>query len=170
MLRIEEVTALLIANRLPLTAFVAGVTRDFHLAEDVFQEVCVKAVAGSVTFESSSHLIHWARMTGKNRAIDIMRVRDGRYQGLSEEVLASLSSEWPLFGMVNPLQEALSSCLETITPNNRELLKLRYFEQKPCDQVAQIMGRKIETVYQALSRLHKSLGDCIRARLEESGQ
>jgi hypothetical protein len=26
------------------------------------------------------------------------------------------------------------------------------------------MGRKIETVYQALARLHKTLGDCIRAR------
>jgi hypothetical protein len=24
------------------------------------------------------------------------------------------------------------------------------------------MGRKIETIYQALARLHKTLGDCIR--------
>jgi hypothetical protein len=32
--------------------------------------------------------------------------------------------------------------------------------------VAAIMGRKIETVYQALARLHKALGDCIRARLQ----
>jgi hypothetical protein len=28
------------------------------------------------------------------------------------------------------------------------------------------MGRKIETVYQALARLHKNLGDCIRTRLQ----
>jgi hypothetical protein len=32
--------------------------------------------------------------------------------------------------------------------------------------VATIMGRKIETVYQALARLHKTLGDCIRNRLQ----
>jgi hypothetical protein len=33
MLRPEEVTAILLAERLPLTSFVASVTRDFHLAE-----------------------------------------------------------------------------------------------------------------------------------------
>jgi RNA polymerase sigma-70 factor, ECF subfamily len=44
MLTPESLTAILLAERLPLTAFFASVTRDFHLAEDVFQEVCVKAV------------------------------------------------------------------------------------------------------------------------------
>jgi hypothetical protein len=28
------------------------------------------------------------------------------------------------------------------------------------------MGRKIETVYQALARLHKTLGDCVRSRIQ----
>jgi hypothetical protein len=30
------------------------------------------------------------------------------------------------------------------------------------------MGRKIETVYQALARLHKTLGECVRTRLQNT--
>ena len=162
----EDITATLLAERLPLTAFFASVTRDFHLAEDVFQEVCVKAVARAESFETTAHLMNWARLSGKNRAIDILRARDGRYVGLSEEMLALLAEDWPDQTKVDAMQEALDHCITQITPNNRELLRLRYFERRNCTDVAAIMGRKIETVYQALARLHKTLGDCIRNRLQ----
>lgn len=167
MLRPDEIAAILLAERLPLTAFVASVTRDFHLAEDIFQEVSVKAVATADQFESPQHLLHWARLAGKNRAIDFLRTRDGRYEGLSDEVLATLATEWPSKFEVSPMRGALASCIEQVTPNNRELLRLRYFDRRSCDEVASILGRKIETVYQALSRLHKALGECIRARLQQ---
>jgi RNA polymerase sigma-70 factor (ECF subfamily) len=160
----ESTAATLLAQRMPLTAFIASVTRDFHLAEDVFQEVCVKAVARAETFQTAAHLMNWARLTGKNRAIDILRARDGRYIGLSDEMLAILAAEWPETNPTEARREALEHCISQITPNNRELLRLRYFEQRNCAEVAAIMGRKIETVYQALARLHKTLGDCIRAR------
>jgi RNA polymerase sigma-70 factor (ECF subfamily) len=164
MLQPETLTATLLAERLPLTAFFASVTRDFHLAEDVFQEVCVKAVARTETFQTTAHLVNWARLAGKNRAIDILRARDGRYIGLSDEMLAMLAAEWPERNTTDARREALEQCLTQITHNNRELLRLRYFEQRNCGEVAAIMGRKIETVYQALARLHKTLGDCIRTR------
>ncbi len=166
MLSSESATANLLAARMPLTAFFASITRDFHLAEDVFQEVCVKAVARADTFETPAHLMNWARLTGKNRAIDILRARYGRYVGLSDEMLAMLADEWPEQSRTDTMLEALSQCITQITPNNRELLRLRYFESRNCTNVAAIMGRKIETIYQALARLHKALGDCIRARLQ----
>ena len=80
----EDITATLLTERLPLTAFFASVTRDFHLAEDVFQEVCVKAVARAESFETTAHLMNWARLTGKNRANDILQSLDGRYGRLSD--------------------------------------------------------------------------------------
>ncbi len=165
MFRAEEIAAVLLAERLSLTAFIAGITRDLHLAEDVFQEICVKAVAWATEFESAAHLIHWARLSGKNRAIDNLRTRDGGYEGLSEDLLATLAADWPEKSSAAPLQEALLHCIEKVTPNNRELLRLRYFERRSCDKIAAVMGRKIESLYQSLARLHKTLGDCVRARV-----
>lgn len=167
MLTPETVTATLLAGRMPLTAFFASVTRDFHLAEDVFQEICVKAVGRAGEFATTAHLMNWARLSGKNRAIDILRARDGRYVGLSDEMLSLLADEWPEKSWADAMQEALGHCMAQVTPNNRELLRLRYFEGRNCGDVAAIMGRKVETVYQALARLHKTLGDCVRARLHQ---
>lgn len=166
MLSGENIAAVLLAERLALTAFIASVTRDFHLAEDIFQEVCVKAVGRGDEFDSAQHVMNWARVTGRNRAIDVLRARDGRYEGLSEEVLASLEAEWPAPSASEASHEALAHCLEQLTPNNRELLRLRYFERRSGVEVAAEMSRKLETIYQALARIHRSLGDCVRRRLQ----
>lgn len=169
MLAPDQITAVLFAERLPLTAFIGGITRDFHIAEDIFQEICVKAVGRSGEFETPAHLVNWARLAGKNRAIDVLRARDGRYVGLSDQLLATLADEWPHQSGIERLQEALGHCIERLTANNRELLRLRYFERRSCADVAAVMGRKLETVYQALARVHKSLGDCVKARLQQEG-
>jgi RNA polymerase sigma-70 factor (ECF subfamily) len=165
MLPTATITATLLAERMPLTAFFAAVARDFHVAEDIFQDVCVKALTRTTAFESTAHLLAWARLLGKNRAIDILRARDGRFVGLSDEVLALLATEWPDRSQTDGLQEALGHCIEQITEHNRHLLRLRYFEQRSCGDVAAIMGRRVETVYQALARLHRTLGECLRGRL-----
>ena len=90
MLPPETIAATLLAERLPLTAYFASVTRDFHLAEDDFQEISVKAVGRAAEFESPAHVLNWSRVAGRNRSIDFLRARDGGYVGLSEAMLATL--------------------------------------------------------------------------------
>jgi RNA polymerase sigma-70 factor (ECF subfamily) len=166
MLSGEDIAAVLLGERLALTAYIASVTRDFHLAEDIFQEVCVKAVGRAAEFESARHVMNWARVAGRNRAVDVLRARDGRYEGLSEEMLAALADEWPDKEHASAAHAALVHCLEQLTPYNRELLRLRYFERRSGADVAATLGRKLETIYQALARIHKLLGDCVRKRLQ----
>jgi hypothetical protein len=105
--------------------------------------------------------------TKKEWPIDLLRARDGRYVGLSEAMLATLAAEWSDQSESDPMHEALRHCLGKITPNNRELLRLRDFERRSCPEVAAIMGKKIETVYQALTRLHRAPGDCLRHRMTQ---
>lgn len=167
MLPPDQITATLLRERLALTAYIATVTRDFHLAEDIFQDVCVKAVGKGGDFDSPEHLMNWARVSGRHRAIDVLRTRDGKVIGLSEEMLAALEPVWPEgeAAQGSASIEALRKCLERLTPNNKEIVRLRYFEGRAGQQVAEAMGRKLETVYQALARIHRTLGDCVRQRL-----
>jgi len=171
MLSPEETTALLLSERLALTAYLATVTRDYQMAEDVYQDVCVKAIVRHEPFESQAHLRNWARASGRNRAVDILRVRDGRYEGLSEDLLSALADAWPCVPADGwgRRREALARCMAELTPNGREILKLRYFEGRSGRDVAELLGRKVETVYQALARIHKALGECIRLRLAAEG-
>jgi RNA polymerase sigma-70 factor (ECF subfamily) len=164
MLSPEQVAASLFSRRPSIVGYIATVTRDFHLAEDLFQETCVKAIGRAAEFESEVHLLHWTRLTARNRAIDTLRRSHGRYDGLSVETLEILAAEWPDAPAPDLTLEALERCLQKITPNNRRLLRLRYFEEHSCPEVAQRMQRKIESVYQALARIHKTLRECISAQ------
>ncbi|WP_437230936.1 RNA polymerase sigma factor [Planctomicrobium sp. SH661] len=172
MLSNEEVAAKLLSERLAMTAFIATMTRNYHMAEDVFQDVCVKAIGREEEFESLDHLVNWAHMVGRNRAIDLMRARDGKYLGLSSDVLDALSQIWPKdrAASLREKQEALQLCMEQLTQNNREILRLRYFEGRSGGDVARFLNRKLETVYQALARIHKSLGECVRKRMLVEGE
>lgn len=171
MLNSEETTALLLSERLALTAYLATITRDYQMAEDVYQDVCVKAIVRHEPFESQAHLRNWARASGRNRAVDILRARDGRYEGLNEELLSVLADVWPAAPADGwrHRREALTRCMAQLSLNNREILKLRYFEGRSGRDVAEMLGRKVETVYQALARIHKTLGECIRLRLAAEG-
>ncbi len=162
----EEITACLLRERLALVGFISSVTRDFHIAEDIYQDVCVKAVARAAEYESPQHLMNWARLTGRRCGIDVLRSRDGKVVGLSEEMLAALEPVWPVADDTgSPAMEALRKCLERLTPNNQEIVRLRYFEGRAGAAVAESMGRQLNTIYQALARIHKILGDCVKQRL-----
>jgi RNA polymerase sigma-70 factor, ECF subfamily len=162
----EDITACLLRERLPLVGFISSVTRDFHIAEDIYQDVCVKAVARASEYESPLHLMNWARLMGRRRGIDVLRARDGKIVGLSEEMLAALEPVWPHGDEAStPAVEALRKCLERLTANNKEIVRLRYFEGRSGIEVAGALGRKLDTVYQALARIHKTLGECVRQRL-----
>src|SRR5690606_28703357 len=118
------------------------------------QDVCVKTLLREEPFECRAQLLKWARVTCKNRAIDVIRSRDGRYHGLTMDVLDSLLEAWGEedSGEHIKTRDALESCLNELTPNNRRILQLRYFEGHSGTDVANALGRKPATVYQALAR------------------
>jgi len=172
MLNREEITTMLLSERLSLTVFFATIVRSYHLAEDIFQELCVKCIVREEVFESKGHLLNWARRAGKNRAIDLLRSRKGVYIGLDEAVLETLSASWSEHedGSRKERLDVLQGCLNKLSSSKREILRLRYFEGRSGTDVAEQLGRKLETVYQTLARIHKSLGECVKARLESIGR
>ncbi|MEM7236141.1 MAG: sigma-70 family RNA polymerase sigma factor [Planctomycetota bacterium] len=161
-MRPEEIAAALLTDQPSLTAYVATIVRDFHAAEDIFQEVCVKAVAASGTFTDTKHVLKWSRVTARNRSIDHLRKKRAQV-GLSEELLDVLEVEWPSVGDGSGHErlESLRRCMERLTTKNREILRLRYFSSLSGKEVAQRIGRKVETVYQSLARIHKRLALCV---------
>ncbi|SFJ02454.1 sigma-70 family RNA polymerase sigma factor [Planctomicrobium piriforme] len=171
MLRREEATAILLEERLSLTAFVNTIVRSFHLAEDIYQDVCVKSLLREEQFEAKAQLLKWARVSCRNRAIDVIRARDGKYEGISEEALETLLAVWSDEddGESLPARDALAYCLGELTPNNRRILQLRYFEGRSGIEVAEFLGRKPTAVYQALARIHSMLERCIQMRLDLGG-
>jgi RNA polymerase sigma-70 factor, ECF subfamily len=161
----EEVTSVLVEERVSLTSYFLGVTSDFHFAEDVYQEVCVKAMSSGPEFENRSQLVAWAKTVGRNRSIDLVRLKANQRRGLSEATLQLLADEWGDSEHMSTMQDALIECFTELGPKSHIVLRLRYFDRKSIDDVTVTLGRKKKAVYQMLMRIHKTLGECIRRRM-----
>ncbi|MEM9368805.1 MAG: sigma-70 family RNA polymerase sigma factor [Planctomycetota bacterium] len=167
MLTVEETTKFFVSARFSLISYIFSITRDYHAAEDIYQEVCVRAVGRSDTFESTVHLMNWLRRVARNRAIDVVRSRDGKYVGLGEEVLGSLADEWDHEpnDWRQDRADALARCIQSLTPRSRQILRMQYFENRSSREIADFMKGKIESAYQAVARIHKSLRVCMQQHL-----
>jgi len=166
MLTREEATAILLEERLFIIAFIGVIVRNYHLAEDIFQELCVKTLVHAETFESRVHLLKWAKLSGKGRALNVLRSRNGRFEDLNGKLLDDLADVWPESRSSHASDpcDLLNQCLQELTDHNQEIVRLRYFEGRSGGDIAEKLERKLSSVHQALARIHKMLGECIRRR------
>lgn len=168
----DEIASQLLEARVEMTGYFRSVILDRHLAEDVFQDVCVKAIKAHENFNDAGHLRRWCHTVGRNRAIDLLRKRDGKQILLDEAVLAKLAddenSRQPS-GSRDSI-EALGQCLKTLTPRSQMIVELRYGQELSGIEVAERMGCKVDTLYKALARIYQNLRGCIHKKLQHHHQ
>jgi RNA polymerase sigma-70 factor (ECF subfamily) len=160
----------LMKSRTRISAAAWVVVRDTHAAEDIFQNVALKAMTREVSFDSEGALLSWAFITARREGIDWLRRHRREAQGLDADILELLEREWlaEAPGASGARIDALRDCLEAVGEPARRLLKMRYFEGLGCDDVARKMGLQLNAVYKRISRLHESLRACIESKLERS--
>lgn len=163
----ETILAHLFAARTRLCAAAYAVVRDPQIAEDIFQNVAVKALTKDVRFEHEAALLSWAMVSVKREGIDWVRKSRPESVGLGEALLDLLHQEWmeESSSQQEARRSALRHCLEQVPSPSRQLLEFRYFEGKSCAEVARLAGISLEATYQRLSRLHRQLKGCIDQRI-----
>jgi RNA polymerase sigma factor (sigma-70 family) len=161
-----QILQCLMAARTRLSASVWLVVRDTHGAEDIFQNVTLKAMAGKSTFESEAALVSWAFISARREAIDWLRRCRRESVGLDDGLLDLLDREWQAaLPPPSARLDALAECLRATPTDARELLRLRYEEGHSCEEVATRSGLGLDAVYQRLSRLHRRLRECVEGKL-----
>ena len=155
-------------DRIAAAAWV--VVRDAHAAEDIFQNVALKALTKEVIFESEGSVLSWAFISARREGIDWLRRHQRESTGLEPKILDLLEQEW----LSEPARsgetrmDALRACLKTLPEKSSLLLRLRYFEGNSCGEIAKKLSTGLNVVYKRLSRLHQGLKECIELRLDES--
>ncbi len=154
-------------DRIAAAAWV--VVRDTHAAEDIFQNVALKALKQDIDFPAEGALLSWAFIAARREAIDWLRRHRRELTGLDTEVLELLEQDWlnesAKDGEIR--MEALRACLRTLPVKSSHLLRLRYFEGNKCPEVADKLGMGLDAVYKRLSRVHQGLRKCIELRLNQ---
>ena len=162
----ELLVKTLLDARPRLVAGAFAVLRDAHAAEDVFQEVLVRALRLRESFSDEGGVLAWARVTARNLGIDQVR-RAGRL----DEILSGLALDALDARMEDiadsQLQraEAMRVCLEGLPVESQLLLRMRYDEGRKGAELSRLLRRNEAAIYKALSRLHQALRQCINRRL-----
>lgn len=172
MLSEQEILQSLMKWRTRLSAAAWVVVRDAHAAEDIFQNVALKAMTREVSFETESALMSWAFITARREGIDWLRRHHRETLCLDDDTLNLLEHEWQATPShdAGAKIEALQDCLASVPESSRRLLKLRYFDGYSCQEVAEQMGSGLNAIYKRISRLHQSLKECIEGKLSRLGE
>ncbi len=143
-------------------------TGDVHLAEDLVQETLARVAQKWRSLDRADALNAYARTVMHHLAIDRWRRRRAR----PREVL---SDRHPELGGVGPDVErrlVLRDALSRLTPKQRAVLSLRFFDDLTEVQTAQVLGCSVSTVKSqtraALDRLRTLAPELLASLTEET--
>ena len=156
-------------QRRQLFSYIFSLCRDFHLAEDVLQEVWLalsKAVETGVEIQNAPA---WCRGVAKHVLQKHWREKpkqplymDNDMLNLVEQTFAEASED----SAAEAREQALQACLQSLPKKSRELLELKYQRQSTFAQMAEQLQKTENSLMMALSRLRKQLGQCVEQRLQ----
>jgi RNA polymerase sigma-70 factor, ECF subfamily len=174
---IQRAAAEFIHDRHRLGAFVGGLLRDAHAAEDVIQEVWVRLAAEIEKGTAIENQPAWCRGVARNLILKHWRTQQTAKVVADSEVMeAFLAQVEQAFAESDPdeadewrrRQQALDDCVAVLPEKSRRMLSLRYEARKSVEEVAKATGQTFDGVTKALYRLRQALTDCVERKLSQT--
>jgi RNA polymerase sigma-70 factor (ECF subfamily) len=161
-----------LGERLKLLPYLRSIVRKRDVAEDIFQDLCVLALQKREELAKISHLESWLRVAARQLAMNAMRKASNQNLQLGDKVLDLMDRHWSGMDSTSSsaLPEMLEQCVQRLAPSAREIINARYVEGLACGEVAARLGRSVESLYVALSRIHKKLAQCIQRNTSLAGR
>lgn len=169
--RHEEVMGELLRLRERATAFCLAVLRDFHGAEDAYQEAALVAVRRMGEYGGGSFAAwFWAIL----RNVLGTRIRASRRHATvlaDEAVLARLErlALEPAAAAPEENVDHLLACLRKLGEEVRHVLELRFLSNLGCAEIARRLGRSVPATYALIKRTRLALRECVELRARAAG-
>lgn len=154
----------LLSSRAWLLSYIRALVRDYALAEDVFQEVCLTMVRRQGEIVPGRGLEGYFLKAARHAALSAIEKTQRLGASLSPELVDALDAAWER--TARPDDEpwklnALRSCIEKLQDRARRLLSLRYDGLLSGKALADRIGTTTSGAYVALSRVHSALRKCV---------
>ncbi len=160
---------LALVNRRMIEAYAFAITRDFHLADDIYQEVALVLMSQRDGLPASDGFMPWLKEVIRRKSRELLRKQGRMSRMLSSEALDQVAVAYPV-ETENGLSEAMASCVDKLSGDARAGVMARYVERLDVPTIAQRIGRTVQGAYAVLKRARLALEDCVeRARRQGSG-
>lgn len=159
---VQLVQRLFIRHSSTLRGFILGLLPDFHIADDVLQDVFMIVTAKADQFEPDTNFFAWASTIAKLKVLEYARASRGGPRMLSPEVIESLCAASPPVSDNAELSAALAECVGKLAPRAQAVIQMRYGDGIKPMQIARNLDWKDESVHVALSRARAFLRECLK--------
>jgi RNA polymerase sigma-70 factor (ECF subfamily) len=133
-----------------------SILRERSAAEDLAQEVFVKLWQALPRYDGRAKLSTWVYAITRNAAVSALRSRRRSVSMSEESVLAEVEAIAAAPG-AEPGDAGLRRHVEALPEKQRQAVTLYYLDERPVDEVAEMMGIPANTVKTHLHRARASL-------------
>lgn len=165
---LEEFVCLFTRYQRKVYWYIFALLHDYHDTEEVFQETALVLWQKFSTFQPGTSFVAWACRIAHNK---VLRYRDKHRRDVPcftslfmEEVAPELLAVIDV-SATDLLHERLADCFARLDARDRDLIERRYKPGATTKRVAGEVGRSVDAVYKALSRIHQALFECMTTSL-----
>jgi RNA polymerase sigma-70 factor (sigma-E family) len=163
----EEFVAARLAS---LVRYATVVTWDPHLAEDILQNVLVRAQARWSRLGRMDEPEAYVKRMVVNEFLSWRRRRAAQSVPLPGDALDGLLPAAPDLTARRDERDAMLRLIATLPPRQRAVIALRFYEDLAIEQIADLLGCRSVTVRTHLSRALAALQQALPATLVNSGE
>src|SRR5690606_27673315 len=167
----EAYVMLLRQHQNQLFGYIYCMVRNLPDAEDVFQQTSITLWDKFSEFTPGTNFGAWAKAVARNKSLAFLRSQRRERAKFSDEVLDQLAERdlWSPEALEERLT-ALARCRQKLSRMDQVLLSKCYGVASTIREVADQLGRPVDSVYSSLSRIRRALYDCIQRSLATERQ
>jgi len=139
-----------------------SILRDRAAAEDLAQEVFVKLWQALPRYDGRAQLSTWIYAITRNASVSALRARR-RTLSMSDHAVRDEVEGLPGGQAPAPVDAGLRRAVEALPEKQRLAITLYYLDERPVEEVAEMMGLPANTVKTHLHRARASLAAALAA-------
>jgi RNA polymerase sigma-70 factor (ECF subfamily) len=153
-----------------ILAYIFSLLHNEQDAQDVFQKTSLILWRKYEQFEPESDFLAWACGVAYYEVRNFFRVAGRSRLRFNDELLRTLADQRQTqHERSNRRAAALGQCVERLSPSDRQLVDQAYGGQQSIQQLAEQLGRAVQTIYNRLNLIRRRLFECVERSLAEQG-
>ncbi len=160
---------LYLANERRIYGFIMALVPNWADADDILQETTKVMWSKFNTFTPGTNFLSWALKIAKFQVLSYLGKKRGDKLRFQDDLIEAIAQDASSFDQTD-LRDSLRDCIGKLAKNDRQLLELRYENNANPQKVAQHIGKGVDSVYKALTRIHNQLFYCIKRKISMEQQ
>lgn len=168
--RTESFVKLLAQYDRRIYSYILTLVPNWADAEEVLQETHVILWREFDKFELGTNFLAWAYKIAFHQVLKYRKQKKRDKLQFSDEFLEAVAGETADSGeQLEKRYRLLHDCITKLNDDHREILHHRYKEGASVESVADTVGRTVGALYRVLSRIRRSLHECVTRKLASEG-